>query len=822
MLNGGSFRGLSLPKPVSVFLAVALTFCGITVLLPEEEVLVKAPLQSAGVLNVSWANVAPDTNTFQGDVNLSMVWLAFQALGADITLESIKVDTFGLPSQAINRTFLYDDYDGDKDMSFFECIIASDDSSPYILPPSGQLLECTGMNQGQPVVIKQNQTRYFTVYLDLDFDPQQKFTDRVLRACVDKGGITSSANITAGLNDSAACSRTIDVNRRFFYDGMERGQGNWTFLGGDEAGVHPDGLWHISRGEEDCINTGGNIPFYHTGNTSWWYGHRYNISTPLFVCDYYTFEPGNPSNSTRNWGKLRTPWIDARKGTNLAMVVWHYLSREPHPGVDLAQIYVNDGAGWHYVSNEWSTNGTWRKLNFNLSAYSGKELQFEFRFDTMDELNNQFLGWFIDDLVLYGEILDHDITLTNLNIGDYVSLDPQTVTARVSNVGKFDESNIQINLTQNGTTVDQRTVPSLLSGENTTVSLNWAPPGEGIYEICVRSLPVAGEIVLWNNYQCKSVNATSANSTRVVILRSYGTQANGPRNTWDYLNNNWGNYGLNPIQIDYTSLNTYPITYEAINDTQADVLVLSGSGYYGIEPAGTELDDSETVAIERWIREGHGFVTIGTAFDQQIPNNNDLVDLVGIIDQPYTLHFADDIQVESGCINHPIFNNVPDVFQNDFGYTMSPNNDLSWDMSDLDGGQICARSPGNGSATIVIFKGAVMISFAADVTPNENERQLLYNSFVWSRFQSLDYDVKVSDLRAPRYLRPSYPANISSLVSNIGRADLPETRVDLKVDGFIVDSKNLTDLGHGNRTHANFSWTPFSVGIYQICVFAEI
>lgn len=818
LLDGDSSRELALSKSISVFLAVVMTIGGIAVMIPVDNIVVKAPL-AGGTLNVTVVNIAPVTNTFQGDMNLTMLWIAMKAEGDNITLEEIKIDTWGIPTQGINRSFLWDDYNGNKEMDFLGCVIAEDTSSPYIFPPAGQLLECTGPNAGQPLVIKLNQTRYFMVLLDLDFDPTQKFTDRDLRVCVKDSYIMSSANNTIP-SPFTECSRTIDVNTRIFYDSMQRGQGDWTFDGGDEAGEHPTGLWHISINESDCMNTGGNLPFSHTGNASWWYGHRYDFMGN-WICDYYTHEPGNVINSTRNWGRLRTPWIDATKGTNLALTVWQFLSRETYPGKDIADVYVDDGMGYKFITSQWLTNGTWRKLNLNLTAYSGKDLQFEFRFDTVDTLNNQLVGWLLDDIVVYGEVLDHDIAVTNLKVGDYVSLDPQTVSAQVSNVGKFAESNIEVNLTVDGSVVDQKTI-SLASGENTTVDLTWNPPGEGVYEICVWSAPVPGEFILWNNYECKLVNATSADYTKVAILRSYGTQATAPIETWDELDANWGLYGVNPIQIDYTSLDINPITYEAINDTQADVLVLSGSGYYGNPLLATELSDSETVVIEKWVREGHGFVAIGTAFDQLIPNNNDLVDLVGIADQTYAMDYGTDIQVESGCLAHPVFINVNDLFINEFGYTMSPNNDHSWDVGDLEGGQFCARSSGNHSASIVVFKEAVMISFAADTTPNEDEMQLLYNSFVWSRFQAFDYDVKVSDLIAPNFIRPFYTANISSVVHNIGKKDLSSVQVDLKVDGTPVDTQTINNLLHGSQTFANFSWVPSSEGIYQICVFADI
>ncbi|TET89519.1 MAG: hypothetical protein E3J35_09635, partial [Methanomassiliicoccales archaeon] len=808
--------GQRFSRSISFLTAMAMIVSGIVALFPYEGSVVKAP-PPAGTLKVTWENLAPDTNTFQGDVNLTMLWLALEAQNADITLESIQVDVYGLPPEGINRTFAWDDRNYDKNMSYAECVIGEDTSAPYVLPPLGQMRECTGPDAGHLVVIERNRTRYFTIYLDLDFDPDQRFTDKDLRVCVDEGYITSSASNVVGL---PACSRTIEINTRFFYDDMEHGQGDWTFAGGDDGGVFPDGLWHLSQGEEDCIN---NVPrrlFFHSRNTSWWYGHRFEWFGD-WVCNYYTNRSEAPLQPTKNWGELRTPWIDARKGTSLAMTVWHFLAREPYSGVDLARVFLSDGEGWHLITSEWNTDDHWRKLILNLSEYAGKQVQLEFRFDTMDEKGNLFFGWFIDDLSVYGEVMEHDIAVTELNLLSYVSLDPQNVTARVSNIAARDEYDIEINLTQDGVVVDQKIIPYLASEDTTKVTFTWVPPGEGVYEMCVESTPVQGETVLWNNYQCKSVNATSRTFTKVAILRSYGTQAQGPKVTWDYLNAHWDRYGLDPITIDYMSLDIHPITYEAIKGIRPDVLVLSGSGYYYTEPIGSELDIPEMEAIEEWVKEGNGFVTIGTAFHTNVSNNNELVDLVGIVDQPYYHNDNSSfIQIDGTCTGHPIFANVSNPFEKSFNRSMASMNDFLWDSGDLDGGEMCALST-DANAAIVLYKGAVMISFAADMMPNDDERQLLYNTFVWSRFEIFDYDVRVS-ANAPRFVRPFDSVSVDSIVKNVGRKDLSAVQVDFRVDGSVVDTRDIIDLLRAEQAYENFTWVPSLLGTYQICVFADI
>jgi hypothetical protein len=130
MSHHDSLSGRGLSKSVSFILAVAMVTGTMVSLYPYEGGTVKAP-PTAGTLNVTWADLSPITNTYQGDVNLSMLWIALKAEGADIDLYSVKIDVWGLPSQGINRTFLWDDPNHDMERSYQECEIAIDSSSPY-------------------------------------------------------------------------------------------------------------------------------------------------------------------------------------------------------------------------------------------------------------------------------------------------------------------------------------------------------------------------------------------------------------------------------------------------------------------------------------------------------------------------------------------------------------------------------------------------------------------------------------------------------------------------------------------------------------------
>ena len=47
-----------------------------------------------------------------------------------------------------------------------------------------------------------------------------------------------------------------------------------------------------------------------------------------------------------------------------------------------------------------NTNGQWAQIEADLSGYAGQTVQILFRFDSVDETNNDFEGWWVDDLTV--------------------------------------------------------------------------------------------------------------------------------------------------------------------------------------------------------------------------------------------------------------------------------------------------------------------------------------------------------------------------------------------------------------------------------------
>ena len=807
----------------------ALTSMMIAAVIVLAPTLVVAP-PTAGDLDVRVYNIAPATHTFPGDKNVTMLWIEMMPTGGDVTVTSLDFTlrgTFGLGE--VSSVVLWDDSNGvegpDKLQSYYECELAriTNPTGSFALPTAGSLNNCN--TPFGAYIIPQFQTRFILVFVSVSASAIEGSTINI--------SLDTMTTNAASINGDSGSSSYVEVLHIFFSDDMESGMGGWSREGWDKGHMHePEGLWHLSSGEEDCINNNLNQPFYQSPTTGWWYGRRH-LWFGDYVCNYYTNLTDIPLASTRNMGNLTTPNIDATTGSSLAVTFRHLLSGEPdtpQDKIDNGHMFLNDGT-WHKITpytDGWdSTDSSWWKETVNLSAYAGSNLQLELRFDTVDTMNNGiFLGWFVDDLVVYGKLLAHDIAVNNNNATPVVSPpgNPLVVQARYNNIGSSDETNIGTRLTVDNSTVDTGSIASLLSGTSVLHSLVWGATTLGSHWICMVADQVPSETELWNNKDCRAVTVSSVPAHYIYVVRSQGTSTQAAKNTWNYLNANWNSFGNDQVIIDYWNLAMSGLDYATISGQfpKPDTLVISSSGGYinGVTPPGGQFTDVETAAIEQYTLEGHGLILTGTVFNERIPNNNDLTGLVGITDQTYVRYEpVTTMDIETWCAGNPLVQGVSDPFTLPFNSTMTPT-DTSWATGDISTGDYCARSPGQ-EAAIVINKGVYMMSFAAERTPNNDVYQLLYNAMVNAQYQVFEHDVKAENIIAPNYARVGYPTNVSATIKNIGK-NSENVDVKLLVNTVQQDSTAIFLAAAGGSQKVTLTYTPSAEGDDNVCMRADI
>ncbi|MCG3220366.1 MAG: S8 family serine peptidase, partial [Candidatus Heimdallarchaeota archaeon] len=107
---------------------------------------------------------------------------------------------------------------------------------------------------------------------------------------------------------------------------------------------------------------------------------------------------------------------------------------------------------------------------------------------------------------IYG-LQDHNVRTTIISpskIPDIISTD---IMVRVSNIGLYDETNLNVTLYLDDISVDNRILDSLTNGNSISYYYEFTPPAEGTYNFTAVVDPVAGEIVLADNVCQRFVDA---------------------------------------------------------------------------------------------------------------------------------------------------------------------------------------------------------------------------------------------------------------------------------------------------------------------------
>ena len=162
------------------------------------------------------------------------------------------------------------------------------------------------------------------------------------------------------------------------------------FFDGAEEGslMTAAGLWHSSNRRAAA------------GSSAWWFGQD---------------SSANYDTGGRASGFLTTPNIDLTSASG-ALLEWdQYLQGEgfthrfdfgslfaPYLNKDSGRVWISsdDGASWQLLTHlAHNTAGeTFGHYRINLTRYAGAQVRIRFDFDTFDAENNDFEGWFVDNI----------------------------------------------------------------------------------------------------------------------------------------------------------------------------------------------------------------------------------------------------------------------------------------------------------------------------------------------------------------------------------------------------------------------------------------
>lgn len=282
-----------------------------------------------------------------------------------------------------------------------------------------------------------------------------------LRDLADTGSILGYLNNIEGTGYSAD-----------FSSGDIPNDDGWTI---DNSG---NGLWHVSSGRS---NTPG-----HSGAGSMYFGTN----------------EGPDGGGTFNTGltvagNITSPVIDLTTATSAQLSFNYFLDTENLQGFDRATVEIATVSSGIYLQVEELavTNGSFVNSGIDLTPYLGQQIHVRFSFDSGDQINNNFEGWYVDDvLITGGNLHPSDIYAISAQQGQLVIVSTETPfdNANGSPVNSLDPELQAIHF--NGVNImasDQNSAPD---GKN--AYLSFIAPATQTYYIKVIATSGTGEYVL--------------------------------------------------------------------------------------------------------------------------------------------------------------------------------------------------------------------------------------------------------------------------------------------------------------------------------------
>lgn len=159
---------------------------------------------------------------------------------------------------------------------------------------------------------------------------------------------------------------------------------------GDTSTWTATGLWHVTtkRASE--------------GTHAFWYGQE---------------STGNYNTGGTNSGDLTSPVIDLSAVSSPVLVFDQFINTEADP-FDLAQVIatdVDDPTHTLLLNKDQSFSTAFAPRVIPLTGFDGKHITLRFHFDTVDDIANNFEGWYLDHVQLFGSALTtcaHDLCVT--------------------------------------------------------------------------------------------------------------------------------------------------------------------------------------------------------------------------------------------------------------------------------------------------------------------------------------------------------------------------------------------------------------------------
>jgi len=352
---------------------------------------------------------------------------------------------------------------------------------------------------------------------------------------------------------------------------------------------------------------------------------------------------------------------------------------------------------------------------------------------------------------------NHDLLIFDWNRPQYVKLgESATFNITVLNFGASNETDVEVRLLVNGSSINSTYISLLQGATSTTVSLSWTPTSEGAHNVTYYVVPVPDETIIENNQVTEILYVTTPPpETNWMLLETDPDEGVGT--------NLESIYGQVHSDIVYFKVGHHR-SWTTINDIDTAIFIDAD------QDASTGLPD-ETYPYQD--------TDIGA-------------DYVIVVGWEATEMWKWDPITGMWDISDPI----------PLAYLEAPENSDVFVV---------------GVFFVSLETSGIVDCAVADIPSNWD---WMPNSgfFTWILIQ-YEHELAVL-LETPQYLLPGETSLLNAAVCNRGLSNETNVEIQILINDTEVASETLTELANGTWHTINYSWTPVTEGIYNITAYA--
>lgn len=236
---------------------------------------------------------------------------------------------------------------------------------------------------------------------------------------------------------------------------------------------------------------------------------------------------------------------------------------------------------------------------------------------------------------------------------------------------------------------------------------------------------------------------TNAGVIKAVVLDGGAYHFGGIYSqAWDQLNIQWQNFGSIQVIIDYASFGGKTITYEDLQMSGADVLIISNN--FDAASPYEEFTQQECEAISKYVEEGHGLYVSGGTFNDNgpgaVPNHSAYLAPLFELDVSVKFNWGQSFTSQPVYAiheGHLLFNRMGSPYQTNWVKSNRPVSVSDWSMA-IDADFIVA-SDQQKSTVILANDNRIYHSSVPELQSNQQDLQFLYNTLLYCSQQKSNW-----------------------------------------------------------------------------------